>query len=182
MTHVNENNNYNFINNDDLQIINVESEEQWNIDFIIDRSPDFNLINNLENIINQHFDEIFSQDVEAIINNADQFNTDENIDNMLELDTANDFIPFQLVITQSFVESEVNQLQVTEEERECIICYETREYHDIAQINCGHKFCGNCLIEFIRVNRIEPHCPLCRNDIIHISFQTHQHNDTFLEI
>ena len=83
MTHVNEINNYNFINNDDLQINNVESEEQWNIDFIIDRSPDFNLINNLENIINQHFDEIFAEGIEAIMNDTAQFNTDENIDNII---------------------------------------------------------------------------------------------------
>lgn len=179
MTHVNEINNYNFINNDDLQINNVESEEQWNID----RSPDFNLIYNLENIINQHFDEIFAEGIEAIMNDTAQFNTDENIDNIPELDTADDFIPFQYIqINQFTIESEVNQLQVSEEERECTICYETRDYHDISQINCGHKFCGNCLIEIIRINRIEPHCPLCRHDITHITFQTHQHHTTFLEI
>jgi hypothetical protein len=159
-----------------------ENEERFNIDFVIDRNPDLNLIDNIQNTINninQHFYEMFDENIEVTINYTYQFNTDENIDNIHQLDTTDDFIPFQ---NQTVIESQVNQIQISEKDKDCPICYETREYHDISQINCGHKFCSNCLIEFIRINRNQTRCPLCRYNITHITFQTHQHNDAFLEL
>jgi hypothetical protein len=181
MTRINQMNNYNLINFSDSQDNNNENEDQFNIDFVIDRTPNINLIYNLQNIIiNQHFDEIFAEGFEAIIDGTAQFNTDNDIH---ELDTTDEFIQFQsLPIYKSVIEYEVNQIHVSEEERECIICYETKECQDISQINCGHKFCSNCLIKIIRINIIEPLCPLCRYNITHITFQTHQYNDTFLQI
>ena len=200
-----------------LDMIN-NGEEPWDVNFDIDRTPDYNLVSNAiyeiynRNLINgiQNFENEFYNDVS--INNTTQSNDNNYLNNTPGTGTTDGFIPFQaalnnntdnipeLVITddipfldnipfnaafdfipfQVAIETEVHHIQVSEEERECPICYETREHHDISQTNCGHKFCGICLIQHIRLN--EPYCPLCRDNITHITFQTDQYNATFLEI
>lgn len=195
MAHLNE---INVINFNNFPIINNEREELWNVGWVIDRTPDFNLINNinnefhdinfinnLQNIRNQNFNQQFTQATHALMNGLIEFNTNnEDIDDYDEpLNNEDDFIPFEpLPIYHPVIETEVHQIPVLEQERDCPICYETREYEDISQTNCGHKFCGFCLTEHIRTTRIQPHCPLCRDNITHITFQTHHHNATFLEI
>lgn len=182
----------------------LDDDSQWNIGWVIDRSPDLNFINNInnefdninmfnniQNIRNQHFDEIFAEATQSLINDTILFNsygganTDDNMDDLPELINiyTDDFIPFEsLPIHSPVIQTRVYEILVSEEERECIICYETRECQDISQINCGHKFCGLCLTEHIHRNRIQPHCPLCRENITHITFQSHQDNANFLEI
>lgn len=202
-------NDFNHINFNNLPIINNyldddDDDLQWNIGWVIDRTPDLNLINNIntefddinfinniQNIRNQHFDEIFAEATQSLLNGTIQFNsnadadTHDNIDDLPELINIydDDFIPFEpLPIHQPTIQTEVRKIPVSEEERECPICYETREYQDISQTNCGHKFCGLCLTQHIHTSRIQPHCPLCRDNITHITFQTNQHNANFLQI
>lgn len=181
-----------------------DDDLQWNIGWVIDRTPDLNLINNIntefddinfinniQNIRNQHFDEIFAEATQSLLNGTIQFNsnadadTHDNIDDLPELINIydDDFIPFEpLPIHQPTIQTEVHEILVSDEERVCPICYETRECQDISQINCGHKFCGLCLTKHIHKNRIQSRCPLCRENITHITFQTHQDNAVFLEI
>ena len=191
MAHIND---LNIINFNNLPIINNEiqhHEIEWDIGWVIDRRPDFNIINNinnlnninninirdndimllnnLQNIRNEVFDHQVIQATQALVNGAINFQHNED-----------DFIPFEP--QPIHIETEVIQIDVSEEERDCPICYETREYHDISRVNCGHKFCGNCITEHVRRHRDEPRCPLCRANITHISFQTHEHNANFLEM
>ena len=183
-------NNFNFINFNNLPIINNELQNEFNIEWVIDRRPDMNIINDLNNtIIN------FNNNNNYInyINNIQLIRNDNNeqLDlvpiNELILNNFNeeldDFIPFEPQSPQAaIIATQVAEISVSEEERDCPICFETREYQDISQINCGHKFCGNCITQHVRTQRREPHCPLCRGNIEYITFQTHGYNVAFLEI
>jgi hypothetical protein len=65
----------------------------------------------------------------------------------------------------SHIETQIQELNISEEDRNCCICMETKDKIEICQINCGHKFCGECIshhIERIHTNSV---CPLCRTDI-----------------
>jgi hypothetical protein len=150
------NQNYYNINND----IHIE-ENEIEIDWLIDRAPDYNSLNDIIYQINQ-----------SLINRAIQFNEDI-------LSNRDDFIPFEQGIT---IQTIVEEISISEEDKYCSICLETREHQDISQINCGHKFCVNCLTEHIRYNRIQPCCPLCRDNIGHITCQSLQHQLLFQNI
>ena len=152
-------------------------ENEWEIQWVIDRQPDYNIINdinttsNLQYINNHHFNQQFHYANHTLMNGLIQFNQNE------------DFIPFETTPFQSIqIGTDVHEIYVSEEERDCPICFEPSEIQDITLINCGHKFCGNCITEYIRRNRIESRCPLCRVNIVHITFQTNHYNDTFLEL
>lgn len=190
MAYINDINNFNLINFNNLPIINNQLEiddNQLNIDWVIDRRPDHNLINiinnrnefddinfinNLQNIRNQHFHEQFARATQALING--RINIQPNED---------DFIPFEAEPPQApVVETEVQEIQISEEERDCPICYEIKEREEISQLNCGHKFCGDCITEHVRRHRREPRCPFCRVNITHITFQTHIQEEHFHDI
>jgi hypothetical protein len=190
MAHINDINNFNEININNLPVINNYLDEaqdnECEIQWVIDRRPDhnninninnindindINFINNLQNIRNHHFNDQFARVTHALMNGLIHFEQNE------------DFIPFEpQPIQAAVIETEVAEIPVSEEERDCPICYETREHEDITQLNCQHKFCTTCITEHIRTNRHEPRCPLCRENITHITFQSHQDNANFLEI
>lgn len=165
-SNMNYNNNINIYNiNDDIHIEENDIEEDDSeIDWLIDRTPEYNLLNDLFNQINQQINQ-------SLINRAIQLNGDI-------LSNQDDFIPFEQTTIQTIVE----EISISEEDKYCSICLETREHQDISQINCGHKFCVNCLTEHIRYNRIQPCCPLCRDNISHITCQLHQHQLLFQNI
>ena len=157
-SNMNYNNNINIYNiNDDIHI----EENDIEIDWLIDRTPDYNLLNDL-----------FYQFSQSLINRAIQLNERILLD-------QNNFISFEQETT---IQTIVQEISISEEDKYCSICLETREHQDISQINCGHKFCVNCLTEHIRYNRIQPCCPLCRDNISHITCQLHQHQLLFQNI
>lgn len=55
-----------------------------------------------------------------------------------------------------------------EEKEECPICYEENiESNDILETNCNHRFCKNCICNYVDSFKSYkvPTCPLCRTDI-----------------
>lgn len=56
--------------------------------------------------------------------------------------------------------------QLTEEDKNCCICMETKEEIQICVLNCSHNFCVQCINAHIINNR---QCPLCRNLITEIN-------------
>ena len=65
----------------------------------------------------------------------------------------------------SHIETQIQELDISEEDRNCCICMETKDKIEICQINCGHKFCGECISHHIERNHTNSVCPLCRTDI-----------------
>lgn len=92
-----------------------------------------------------------------------------------------DFIPFE-PLRWDPIKTTIKEFSVSEEEKNCCICYEIREISDVSQINCSHKFCGTCIIEHISRNYNCPCCPLCRVKITHIIFQHQKYQDKFIKV
>ena len=159
------------ITNNELNIQNNE----WEVEWVIDETPDHNLINSIVNFVanmrNQR-DQLAraTQTLNGTIQ-SNIHNEDTDID---------DFIPFQSQSTHLAIQTEVRSISVSQEERHCVICYETRELQDITLINCGHKFCVHCITHHIRIDRRQPCCPLCRKNIELITFQLNNHEQDFI--
>jgi hypothetical protein len=159
------------------------------VEWIIDTTPDYNLINNIQNthpiyeVSNQHSRS--AEFTEIIINNDIQFINEDDVfinEDDVFINEDDVFIPFESQIIQPIsIETEVRTFSVSEEERFCCICYETKEFTDISQINCGHKFCGNCIIDHISINHVNKCCPLCREKVSHITFQCYSYQNTILK-
>lgn len=143
--------------------------QSYTVEWFIDTTPDYNSTNNIQFIrrIYREYNQ-FLYLTESVSNNIIQFSTED------------EFIPFD---SKKFhrvsIETAVREIPVTEEERVCCICYETKEYKDIAQINCCHKFCGTCIIDHISTKHVNPCCPLCREKIVCINFQREFYEDDF---
>ena len=165
-----------------------------NVRWAIDRIPDHNLINlreyNLINNIqinyptyneyfrNRYFEEQFTELTQQLISGTIQFNIQDEIDDdVIPFDNHDDFIPFEKPIVHI-----VKDFDVSQEEKLCCICYETKESDDISKINCKHKFCSHCIIQHISNNHNNSFCPLCREKITHITFQDQSYQDDFVKI
>lgn len=207
MAHIND---INLINFNNLPIINNQIDEnQWNVDWFIDRQPDFNLINdinnnfydinfinNIENIRNQHFHEQFARVTHDLINGVIQFQQnighDDDDDDLPDLepvdeniapqnDHPDDFIPFEpQPEPPNHIQIEVQEFPLSEEDRNCCVCMETRENQQICQFNCQHKFCSECTLTHFRRNGQQTFCPLCRTLVTNISVQTEAIRETFI--
>ena len=122
----------------------------YTVEWFIDTTPNYNLTNNYQ------------------LSNEIAYLTETIMNNNME----HDFIPFEThSVKRISIDTEVHEIPVSEEDRNCCICYEIKNYEDISQINCGHKFCGTCIIDHISINYINPCCPLCREKIVCITFQ-----------
>lgn len=161
------NNTYN-INTNYLLKTNMDNiaNNQEEIDWIIDRTPDLDFTPSFSNLLTVN---VFDS---SLIEN-------HNID-------EDDFIPFDYVCNRIhhpiMNETEVQKIFVSEEERNCPICFEIREREEISQINCGHKFCTICLTQYIRSKNRLACCPLCREIITKITFQTSYYEFYFLDV
>lgn len=200
MAHINQIDNFN-----NLPPINNECEEPWNIDWVIDRRPDPNLIdiinnrneyddinfiNNLQNNRNNHFQEQFAYTTQASMNGLIQFqhNIDHDYDDLPADDNIaphnaapNDFIPFEPQPQPlNHIVIDVQIFPIFEEDCNCCICMETRENEQICQFNCLHKFCIECTLTHFRRNRQQTFCPLCRTPVTNISLQTEAVRETFI--
>jgi hypothetical protein len=63
----------------------------------------------------------------------------------------------------------------TDDDLNCCICMESKENHEICQLNCQHKFCSECIVTLVNRNRNNSECPLCRTQIDTITVQTDDH-------
>ena len=130
-------------------------DNEIEIEWFIDTEPDIDMAIGLANI--------------EVVNSG---NYNDFIQNALML---SGLIPqtLQFDIDYSIPENlgikiEFREIHISEEERDCVICFERQKKTDISQINCGHKFCVDCLIHHIHVNN--SYCPLCRANIVRIKF------------
>lgn len=172
-------NNFNsFVNeyNHNINFTMTDNYEPDQVGWIIDRTPDYNIINSIQ--INQpvyeaylrdrYFEYQFSQITEALNNGTIQFQPNDE-----------EFIPFDPEPQPPpIIQINVNQFPVLEEDKNCCVCMEFKETSQICNLNCNHKFCGQCISTHIRRNIQEPCCPLCRNNITNISVQ----NDNIRQI
>ena len=162
---------------------NTLDYELNNVSWVIDRTPDYNLINNLheyntqinhpiydEYVRNRYFEAQFTELTQQVMNGTIQFNNED------------EFIPFESSTLEPIETDVVEEISVTEEEKTCCICYETKKIKDISQINCNHKFCSSCIIKHISKNYSDSCCPLCREKITHITFQDQKYQDDFANI
>jgi hypothetical protein len=141
-------------------------DEFYTIEWFIDKTPDYNLINNTQ----------FVGRIYGGVSNQVLYLTESTMNNT----TEDEFIPFDSKKFERIsIQNKICQILVSEEERKCCICYETKEYEDISQINCSHKFCGTCIIDHISINYKNPCCPLCREKINRITFQRGFYEDDF---
>jgi len=89
----------------------ASSEITW----FIDRTPDYNYMNNIHNYANHYINNYIN--IEPTI----RFEETKNI----------------IVICQI--------LEISDEEQNCCICMEMREKNEICSLNCNHKFCEICV-------------------------------------
>lgn len=206
MPNINGINNFNETNFNNLPIINNEfglQENVHDIQWVIDRIPDLNLINNINNNNHENDDDYDDDDVNSINNLQNIRNQyfeqltraqalmdgiiQEHDDNYISTDDNTplvnhepDFIPFISVRHIINIIIEVQLFIISEEDCNCCICMETRENEQICQFNCLHKFCIECTLTHFRRNRQRTFCPLCRTPVTNISVQTEAVRETFI--
>jgi hypothetical protein len=92
-------------------------------------------------------------------------NLDERFSPMhLNLDEAFSRTVRKFNIIPTLLVQENENLEAVED---CPICYESVKLLDIAEIGCGHKFCGECVTKTLQKHnkRDEPCCAMCRGKI-----------------
>jgi len=138
--------------------IEWDTIERDTIEWFVDTTPYYNLTNT-------HF-------IRPIYQVSNENSMTNSMTNSMDFSDEDDYIPFERQsIKRVSIETEVRDIIVSEEERNCCICYEIKNHEDISQLNCGHKFCGTCIIDHISINYTNPFCPLCRDKISHVTFQ-----------
>lgn len=70
----------------------------------------------------------------------------------------------------------VPDMEMTEEEKGCCVCWEERENTDICRLNCAHTFCSGCIKNVMNRQKT---CPLCRAEISQICVQTQDNREKF---
>jgi len=68
----------------------------------------------------------------------------------------------------------VEKFEVVDEEKDCAICFETREEKDFCELNCGHKFCYKCIKKCMKTM---DSCSLCRTRVETIKTQNNKNKD-----
>jgi hypothetical protein len=159
-------NNFNNINNiilhGDYLIDNyMEANEViWEIDR---NHSNYNILNSLQNM---HY-------------NYDAFNINTNEHSDMSDD---DFIPFEPepIVIHERINTTVEEFPLSDEDKNCCICIETREISQICQLNCCHKFCYECILIHTRRNTMNSCCPLCRVNIRSIAVRNEAIRDQFI--
>ena len=186
--------------NDINNLLIIDSEPY--INWVIDRIPHYNLINNINNSDeynnnnnNTQFGDIFQNQYDlayqALINeyqaHQNNLDYDNNIilpDNNVGIGNQNvpdDFIPFEpQPKPPNHIVIEVQEFPISEEDCDCCICMDTRENDQICQFNCLHKFCIECALTHYRRNMQQPFCPLCRTPVTNIYIRTEEMRNTFI--
>lgn len=67
------------------------------------------------------------------------------------------------------IKIEINPIESMKEQIDCNICYETSKETENVKLNCGHEYCGNCMINTLKLcSTDEPSCAMCRSEIVNI--------------
>ena len=148
------------------------SQVDTNISWFIDRTGDrfINVIGSTS-----------LNSITYFINSVDQLQG-----NIISSNDTSGNIMFNDLDFNKHIEISVDEnLEITEEQRECCICMETKEKTDVCRINCGHTFCVKCCNEsFCTKNRQGETmtCPLCRESVVSISVKNIESKDTFINV
>lgn len=91
-----------------------------------------------------------------------------------------DFIPFDNSSHQVHgIQVSVSSFNTSEEDRYCCVCMEETTAENICQLNCQHKFCIECIKQYIGTTRSNCSCPICRSNISTIKVKNNDSRDTF---
>lgn len=84
--------------------------------------------------------------------------------------TVNNVTEYTLYTLESQKAFEVIEetFEVVDEEKDCAICFETREEEEFCELNCGHKFCDKCITKCMKSM---DSCSLCRSRVERIKTQ-----------
>lgn len=140
-------------------------EDDFIIDWFIDRRPIVNIEEflRMSDELNNTF--ILENQNDLQITN---FNDDDEIITYIpsseDIFASDDLLRFDSVLPHE-IQRQVMEFNVTEEDKNCCICFETVDSFDICQLNCNHKFCLHCITQHIDSNKNDPRCPLCRSTI-----------------
>lgn len=147
------------------------------IEWIMDTTPDYNLTEDSEITYSiSNIDNILVRTIQPIRNTSVT---------SFSLSDSDEFIAFDShSLKRPSIETEVREFIVSDQEKNCCICFETKNSEDISLINyghkfCGHKFCGTCILDHISVNKSNSLCPLCREKISYITFQREIYQNNF---
>ena len=141
-----------------------QDDDQNEITWTIDRTPDMNIFNNINND--------YYMMAEFVTNN--QNNTSFRAIDAIPAN-FDDFIPFN---SRCF-EINVDQVVSCDNDSTCCICIESKDNRQICQLNCNHQFCENCIVIYVK-NKTQTTCPLCRENITKIIVQTDETRDKFI--
>lgn len=186
-------NNMNTINMDmdNMDNMNYMNEINWTIDR--NRDDNFNLNRTqltawnpytgeetITHIRNNYFNRQNRENDRTDGTRTRYYETFNQIDNIIGIGenwTSSDYIPFNYVPNESNesnirqrpeIDVSIQQMVFNDEERNCCICFETRENEEICKLNCDHVFCVNCLHTHLERNYS---CPLCRTPIQSVRVQ-----------
>jgi len=160
-----------------------ENEEEEESDLITSPNrplPLYDLTNEEENEEEEEFDLITSPNRPLPLTTSpnrplplyDLTNEEENEEEESDLITFNSshrIIPtiskFEIfldtVIRPSFFVKKQKENEINGDGEECAICFENMISGDMVKLNCGHKFCGECITTTLQKTH-NPRCALCR--------------------
>jgi len=142
-------------------------------------------IDSIKNYIFNHYDEEETDDF-IPFSNEDEINVTENgvlaLAGILMLSGYSNENISQLLINRLLnINSQiikynfattVESLEKNEEDEkcDCSICFENLEKEKFVKLDCGHEFCGDCLLGTIKTTKSNNlRCALCRTDITNIT-------------
>ena len=156
MSIINNNQNYNiYEENNIIEFINTN-------EFINTIYNNQNYQNYIENNIIEYISHIDNIEIINIINNY--INNQEPEQNVPSTNPNENFVNINFVLETIDTS--------TDDDLNCCICMESKENHEICQLNCQHKFCSECIVTLVNRNRNNSECPLCRTQINTITVQT----------
>ena len=176
----------------------AQSNNSLNIGWFIDRIPDYNIGRNYQSSFNTNQtinspwinDPYYNEAPISRIRNSRYFNHINTLDDVNYINTFNtnyavnilsniteddDFIPFDNSHhINHIIHVDINNLSVSEEDRQCCICMEQRQTEDICRLNCQHSFCVQCINQHLQTNHS---CPICRARVTNVSVQNNNARD-----
>jgi len=186
----NNNRNSPWINNDDINY-NIRSSDSINYNIIHD-----NINNNIRNIYSPWFYDPSYQSSSPVsrirlnrsgnryynhintigtTNYNSSINTNRNVETSTNINSNEDFIPFDTSRPQNHgINIGITNFAVSEEDRHCCICMEERQPEEICRLNCQHTFCVECTNQHLQSNRS---CPICRSSVTILTVQNNDARD-----
>lgn len=154
------------------------SMSEYTSDSVRNRLPLHNL-----NWYNTRYQNTWVNDLNSNWNNRNTtyYSTFNEIDNLSSQNetiqhTNEEYIPFNNPFITTILRNDedlryniiIENFEISDEDRNCCICFEIKEAERICKLNCAHTFCINCMNQHLQRNEI---CPLCRTNITSIQVQ-----------